>query len=143
MGCYDAIRTDKGLEENGIWLDYGPFRLLCARSGGANRKFAKRLEAKTRPYQRALKNETIDPDVVDRLMRELFAETVILDWNVKDDKGQWVRGIELPDGSVGSVTPENVAAVLADIPDVWTDIQNEAQKAANYRRAVQDANSGN
>lgn len=143
MSGYAAFKTNKGLEETGVWFDYGKFRLLCARSGGSNRRFARMFEAKTRPYQRAIKTDTLDIELSNRLMRELFAEAVILDWNTKNDEGQWVQRIELPDGSLGPVTRENILLVLEDVPELWADIQNEAQKAANYRDAVREANAGN
>jgi len=140
---YTNFQTDRSLEETGIWLDYGPFRVKIARSGGSNKSFARKLEAKTRPYQRAIKTETMDPAIAERLMREVFAEAVILDWNIKDAEGKWIVGMELPNGEIGKPNVETIIAILEEVPELFSDIQEQANKAANFREALRDANAGN
>lgn len=140
---YASFKTDKGLEETGIWLDYGPFRVRIARAGGANKRFARTLEAKTRPYQRAIKTETMDNAVAERIMRETFSTVVIIDWETKNEAGEWEKNLQLPDGSMAPPTPENISKVLEELSDLFIDIQEQAQKAANFRDAQRDANAGN
>lgn len=147
--AYAAFQTNKGLEETGVWLDYGPFRVLTARAGGANKRFARTLEAKTRPYQRAIKTETMDNAIAERIMREVFATVVVLDWETKVPSEEdpkllvWKKTIQMPDGSLAPVSPENISAVLEAVPDLFQDIQESAQRAANFRDAVREANAGN
>lgn len=140
---YAAFQTNKGLEETGIWLDYGPFRVLIARAGGSNKRFARTLEAKTRPYQRAIKTETMDNAIAERLMREVFSTVVILGWETKDAEGKWAKAIEMPNGELAGPTPENIQQVLEAVPDLFNDIQDQAQRAANFRDAQREGNAGN
>ena len=62
MSMYDAFGTDKDLEKTGIYLEYETFRIKVARAGGGNKRFAKMLEAHTRPYRRAMQTETLGND---------------------------------------------------------------------------------
>ena len=36
---FDQFETDPVLESEGIWIDYGAFRVKIARAGGANKKY--------------------------------------------------------------------------------------------------------
>lgn len=141
---YQTFKTDTDLETDGIWLDYGDFRVKIARSGGANKKFARMLEARTRPYQRAIKAGTLDNDVSNRIMRDLFIACVILDWNVKTEDG-WVKGIAPLDDPAKIVPPsaQALAEVLEGLPDLFADIQEQAQSAANFRSEALEDNAGN
>src|SRR3546814_10059117 len=68
---YKMFQTDKGLETEGIWYNFDKttgFRL--ARAGGANMKFVKALEERTRPYRRQIEDNTIDPELANGLLIE-------------------------------------------------------------------------
>jgi hypothetical protein len=134
MSFYKQFGTSEDLEVNGIWLDYGDAgRIKIARAGGANRRFATVLERKTRPYRRALDNGTIDPKVIERVMAEVFAETVILGW--EDVIGR--------DGEPLPYTFDNVVQLLLDLPDLFLDIQAQAQRAALFLQANLEAAAKN
>ncbi len=136
---YNQFKTDPELEKNGLWLEYGPNskkqeqRIRIARAGGANSQFQKRMEALTKPYRRQIQTEIIGNDVVQRLMRQAYAETVVLGW----------ENIEGPDGADMPFTVENCVQLFTDLPDLFTDVQEQAQKAVLFRAEVREADSGN
>lgn len=146
---YGAFLTDKNLEKTGIWLDYGAFRVRIARQGGANKAFARLLEAKTRPYQRAIKTETLDNAVAERLMREVFAEAVVLSWETKvtdpadAEKFTWEKKVVFVDGTSATPGSQAYVRIFEELPDLYADIQEQAVKAANFRQAQREANAGN
>lgn len=149
MSLYDSFKTNHDLEVKGIEIDYGDFILTIARAGGSNKKFERVLEAKTKPYRRALQTETMDPSVANQIMLEVYAEAIILNWQTKVGEGQHGKplykvGIEAPKG--GDLLPfktKNVVQVLQDLPDLFTDIQGQANKFALYRDSVLEAEAGN
>lgn len=145
---YSGFKTSKNLEQTGVYLDYGKFRVKVARAGGANKAYARLLEAKLRPFQRAIKTETIDPELAAKIMLEVFSKTVVLDWEMQvpvegTDKLEWKRQLETIDGQLVTPNPENVAALLKELPDLFADIQEQTQKAAIFREEVLEANAGN
>lgn len=145
---YGAFKTNEKVETEGVLLDYGKFRVRIARAGGSNKRFQKVLEAKTRPYQRAIKTETMDNEVSSRILREVYIETVILSWETKVPTGEgkseeWTKQVALPDGELVPATKENISRVLEALPDILLDIQDMSTKMALFREEVVEANGKN
>lgn len=139
MSMYKDFQTDRNMETSGIYLDYGSFRVKIARAGGANDKYRRVLEAKTKPYRRAIATDTMNEALGQRLFRESFAEAVILDWEVKvtgsDGDIMWQQGIEAPDGSILPFNIPNVVTTFTNLPDLFSDIREQANKVALFRAA--------
>lgn len=142
MSLYSQFKTDSNLEQTGVVLDYGNFRVTIARAGGANKKFERVLDAKTKPYRRAIQTETMDNKRGLEILREVYAEAVVLDWQTKTEKG-WEKGIEAEDGKLLPVTVENILLTFNNLPDLFQDIQEQANKAALYRQSIREAESKN
>lgn len=139
MSLYKQFKTDDNLERVGILLEYGenskgkPIAIRIARAGGANSQYTKLIEARVKPYRRQIQNETIERVVVDKLLRQVYAETVVLGWeNVEDENGN-----ELP------FSTENCAKIFEDLPDLFSDIQEQSQRAALFRQDILEADSKN
>lgn len=148
MSMYSTFQTDAELEKKGVVIDYGSFRVTIARAGGANKRFAKVLEAQTKPYRRALEAKTIDNAVAERIMMEVYAETVVLNWEVaqvdeKTGETKWKRGIEAEDGSMLAFNRNMVLETFQKLPDLYADIQQQAMSAAIYRKVAQESEAGN
>lgn len=138
----ETYLTDEDMEKNGVWLNFGKFRVLAARAGGANKRFAKVIEVKSRPYQRAIKTDTMPHDVSNKLMREVYAETVVLDWETQTKSGEWKKAIVIP-GEVLPVTKANIIRAFEELPEIFLDLQDQVGKLSNFRRAQLESNAGN
>lgn len=131
---YDLFGTDKELEKDGIVLNYGKGgKIKIARAGGANSRFAKALETKMRPYRRQFEAGTMDETVANDLLLEAFAETVVLGW----------EGVQDREGNELAFTRENVTKLFKDLPDLFTDVREQAMKFANFRVTQVEADAGN
>lgn len=116
------FQTNKDLEKNGVVQSFGSAGRICiARAGGANTAYTKLLEAKTRPYRRQLQNEMLEEEFIRRILIDVYVETVIL----------WVE--EGPEDAARRWTKDEIRQFCIDIPDFFTDIQEQAQKSKNYR----------
>lgn len=136
MGLYSQFQTDKDSEKTGVIINYHHFRVRLARAGGANKDFLRVLAAKTKPHRRAIQTETMDPDLAQAIEREVYAETVILDWEtlVDEEKMVYKRGIESPDGGLLDVTVENLVKTFENLPDLYIDLKNLANTIALFRK---------
>ena len=139
MSLYSQFKTDEDLERKGVLLEYGltedgkPIRIRVARAGGSNRQYDKRMEAEVKPYRRMIQNETIEAAVVTRILRKVYAETVVLGWeNVQDETGK-----DMP------FNVDNCIKLFEDLPDLFRDLQEQAQKAALFRQEVREADAKN
>lgn len=141
MSLYQTFDTSKDLEKTGIFLQYGfaegdlekPIRILIARAGGSNTKFARVLEAKTKPHRRAIQTETLDAKLAESIFMDVYADTVILGW----------ENVQGKDGTYLEFNRSNVIQVLIDLPDLYTDIREQAQKAALFRNVTLEIDAKN
>ena len=141
MSLYSTFKTNDQFEIDGIFIQYGylnddeskPVRFKIARAGGANTAFAKALEKATKPYRKQLQAGLLDDRTADRLYREVFADTVVLDWeNVTDS-----------DGNLLEFTKENVLKVFKDLPDLFLDLREQSNNVGLFREDVREGDLGN
>lgn len=132
MSLYKQFATSNELETKGILVEYGQnddgsvIAIRIARAGGTNHRYNTVLERAVKPYRRQIQNETIDRDTMQRLMREVYADSVVIGWeNVQDKDGK-----NLP------FTRENVIKLFEDLPELFEDVQEQAQRAALYRDEI-------
>lgn len=139
MSLYKAFKTDKNLETGGIVLSYGKndrgeeMEITIARAGGSNANYTRRLEARAKPYRRQINLGTMDTKLFESIMREVYAETVVLGW----------RGIDDENGNPLPCTKENVVKVFEDLPDLFADVQEQANRAALFRTEIQEEGAKN
>lgn len=155
-GGYGAFRSDIGAEQEGVILDYGPFRVTIARAGGSNKAYERILEGLTKPYRRAIQLETLDAKVSEKIMKEAMAKAVILNWEVLVDADglpdadgkDWKQGLEHP--GTGDLLPfswENVMEVLQhkEIQNLYHDLRVQSGKEALFlqTRREEEGNASN
>jgi hypothetical protein len=140
MSLYQQFKTDEKLEKEGILVDFGvnqrtdkPIRFRIARAGGSNITFAKAMEKATRPHKRALHLGTLSNDVAEKIYREVFIDTVLLDWEEVDGS----------DGQPLPFTRENAVKLFTDLPDLFAQLREDAGNAALFLAEVREADLGN
>ncbi len=83
--CLDDIAVDPTLAEAGTWMDYMGGRFLIARKGNAYKEAQIKLYNEHRDL---IKSNTVEGNAKAlEIERHLFAEFVLLDWDVVDRKG--------------------------------------------------------
>lgn len=137
---FQQYKTDPELERKGILFELGfnervnlPIALRLARAGGANSAFQKTLEAKMKPYRRQLQTETMDNKTGERLLREVYAQSVVLGWENVDDENDQAMTFSV----------ENCIRLFETLPDLFKDVQEQSQKSALYRATILEADAGN
>lgn len=148
MSSYDNMRTDPALENKGVWVEYGELKVLLARAGGANQHYNRIMDRRIKPIRRAMDLGQVSVEASVRIVREVFAETVILGWKVRDPKDptKWINGVEDPD--TGEILKPGKAAyekVLAheDLRDLFQFIQQDASGQALYLRELRAVEAKN
>lgn len=139
MSLYKQFETDTSIEKTGILLEYGknskgqPIAIRIARAGGANDAYLKRIEARAKPHRRSIQNETIERALLEGIVKEVFAETVVLGWENVEDR----------DGNPMQFSKENCLKLFQDLPDLFADIQEQAGRAVLFRKEIQEASAKN
>lgn len=153
---YKMFETDEQVEQEGVLLNYGKFRILIARAGGANRKFAKVFREKAKPFKYALDHNKMSEDDSNRVMAEVYAETVILGWEsiVKNKETgepelkangepKLQKKIEDKDGKLMEFSVENCVQLLMDLPELFRDIQQQASTMDAFQKEEEEEDSKN
>jgi hypothetical protein len=147
--------SDEAAEKQGIVLNYGGVKFLIARAGGGNKRFAEVFKEKAKPFRYAIDHGQMSEEDSNRLMAEVYAETVVLGWEtvVKGEDGKTVldakkqpktvKKVEGKDGKMLDFTVENCTQLLVDLPELFRDIQGMAAKAENFRKEEEAADVGN
>lgn len=142
MGMYDVFETDEDLETSGIWLDYGDFRVKIASAGQGNKKYVKYAEKALKPVRKAMQAGALSNERSIAIMSDIYAKTIVLDWEVIE-AGKPKKGIEQRDGKIAPVNYDTVRQVFIDLPNLFIDIQEQANSIANFRKAELEEEAGN
>lgn len=146
MGMYDIFATDEKATTTGVIIDYGDFRVRIAQAGQGNKEYLKLAEKKLKPIRKALDVGAVSSERQRAIMVEIFADTIILNWEVKIKDGKketWKSGIEAEDGSILPFNRENVMDALTKLPELFLDLQEQATSIANFRRVEIEEDSKN
>lgn len=134
MNTYASFKTDPKIEEDGVLLELaGAGTFTVARAGGGNKAFAKRLEALMKPHRRQVQRGSMQNDVAEAIMHQVYAETILLGWEgVTDEKGETLE-----------FSQAAAKKLFKDLPDLFRIIQETAQDSALYRAELLETDAGN
>lgn len=139
MSLFDTFETDENVEKEGLFLNYGKNRdgtdicIKIARAGGSNTAYHKAINRKMKPYARQYQAGVMDVEVQAKILKEAFAETVVIGWEHVQEK----------DGTEIQFSRENCIKLFDRLPDLFVDIQEQATKSTLFRNEVLEGDSKN
>jgi len=121
---YDIYETDASLEaEKGVTLQYPFGEITIHRAGGSNAKFAQVFNVKLKPHRRKHEQDILEDEIKENILIETYAETVIVGWNnIKDREGKNLK-----------FNVKNCVKLLKDLPELFKDIQLQANDFATFK----------
>ena len=117
------FKGDSNLEIKGVKIQYDGFSVTIARAGGANTKYRELINALGRDYRNDIRSGTLPPEKELEMMAVVYARTIILDWDVTDEKNNPIP-----------CTEKNIVKELLDCPDWFADLQAKAMNVAYFRK---------
>ncbi|MES2180722.1 MAG: hypothetical protein V4493_01310 [Pseudomonadota bacterium] len=97
---------------------------IIARMGETNKPYMKAIELAQKPYMRQIQLKTMNKELHEKIIREVFATTIIKDWsNIQDENGN---------GLVYS--KDNAVKILTDLPELYTQLFNFAMSADAFKK---------
>jgi len=134
MSLYKKFKADENCETEGIILDYGDGeRIRIARAGGSNKRFQKKLAKVGRQYKNQIRLEMMEEELAREVFIEVYAETVVLGW----------EGIKDKDGKPLKFTVKNCIQLFTDLPELFRDVQDQAQNFSLFRSELDEADAKN
>lgn len=121
----ERYKTDKNLEENGTWVDYGDGLQVQIRrlNSAKSREVRRRLE---KPYTKGFRGQDMPESLQEELLNRQLAEAIVVDW----------KGVPDPEDPKKMLpcTPENVLRMVTEFPDFRDDIMAASMERATYQQ---------
>lgn len=131
---YDLYETDKNLEAGeGVELEYPGFSITVHRAGGSNKKYQQVMAAKLKPHRSKHERGLMDEELSNKLIVEAYAEAVIIGW----------KGVKGKDGKKLPFTKENCVKLFMDLPDLFTDVYEQANNVSTFKAEVEAVEAKN
>jgi len=131
--AYALFESSAEAEANGVWIPIGPFKFKIARAGGGNQAFSKEAMKRFKPFQAAISNETMPKEIADQMVIDIFVDTIVLDWKDVGDR----------EGKPIEFSKEAAKTLLTELPNLFQELQAQAQKTGNFRKENLEAAEGN
>lgn len=123
MSLFKTFETDKQLQEEGVWFEVEPgVRFLCGRMTSANKRYQRELERTMKPYKTQYTAGTLDNDLAESLLKDVFIKSCLLDWIGVTDR----EGVSI------DLDYNNARWLFDELPDLYLTLKGESERAANY-----------
>lgn len=136
MGLSRIFKMNGNKESEGVWIEFpanedGSIpRFKISRMAKSNKAYSRALDKATKPHRRAIQLDTLPDDMAEKLVKDVFAETVLKDWeNVKMSD---VTGDEDAEGFAPFI-PQNAMRLFDNLPEVYEALHEQANKASLFR----------
>lgn len=137
MGLYEAFSANEISQRDGVWCDYGDFKVLVSWAGSANPAYEKAMERHTRPFRKHLDSpHMVMPDSMKESMalafKRVYAKTILIDW----------EGVT-KDGEPLDYSYENCLQVFEELPSFFREIQEFSTNLENYQTETTESDAKN
>ena len=136
---FEVFETEETYEVDGVWQDFGGWRVKLARSGGKNTAYGKMLTDEIKKLGKAT-FDAVSKEEGDEIIIRVFAKTIIKDHEIKDENGKWKKGVYIKKDGVVTVVPfnsKNMEICLQQLPEYWNKIQSYADDYTVFQREVE------
>lgn len=121
----DRYATDKNLEEEGVWVDYGEGLKVKVRR--LNSKHSRQLRRKLeKPYATQFRGREMPESLQEELLNKQLAGSVVVDW----------EGVPNPDNTTEMLpcNPENILLMVSRFNDFRDDILTAAMEKTTFQK---------
>jgi len=130
MSLYKNYATDSVKEQTGVPITFEPNddgtipTFICSRIGESNKEYTKALRHATKPYERQIALKTLPQEKDAEIYLNVFVDTILKGWsNVRDE-----TNVDMP------FNKANAKKLLTDLPDLYTELKNQAGEAALFHK---------
>jgi len=142
MANIERVKTDLQKEDKGVWIDFElGIRLKIARA--RNSAYRELMRQLTEPYLKDIREGELELNILEDLLRQVRAKTILLDWeNIEDKNGDPIE-----------YSSEQALAFFNDpeLRDFYTFVVMASENMENFKKKLikdaeknlQDSSNGN
>lgn len=139
MSIFKQYKTDANAENNGVRVEKGSNEdnskivFILARAGKSNTGYKLAFERATKPHKYAIQKGTLDEEISQAIVRDVFCGHVLKGWeNVRDE-----NGVDIP------FSVENAKKLMVELPDLYEELSATASDNATFLDANREASAKN
>ncbi len=139
MSLREQFGTNLSKETEGVEVKYGKNddgtepTFIISRMGKSNKGYMKALERALRPHKRAIDLKTMDNEVAGKILEDVFVAHVLKGWsNVMLND---ITGKTEDKGKQAPYSREMATALFEVLPDLFDELNSQANDASNFRDA--------
>ena len=135
---YAKYKVDESATKAGIWYEDDDVRIKVTYAGPENPRYDKMLKLKLKPFETQIRNDTFSDKAFHKVLAEVYAATVVLEWEVKDENDNFIPGIYNEDGDILSFSEENVKMAFGLGQRLFSDVIKVATNFNLFRQGQKD-----
>ncbi len=135
---YEKYHTDETLTKEGIWYDDEDIRVKVTYAGTENARYDKMLKLKLKPFETRIRNDNFSDEAFHKVLAEVYAATVVLDFQVKNEEGNFVSGVYDAEGNIIEKNEANVTMALNMAQRLFSDVIKVATNFNLFRKGQKD-----
>jgi hypothetical protein len=140
---YAKYHTDDSLLKAGIWYEDEDVRIKVTYAGTENTRYEKMLKLKLKPFETQIRNDSFSDKAFHKVLAEVYAATVILEWEVKDENDNFVPGIYDENGDILMFGEKNVTLGLNLGQRLFSDVIKVATNFNLFRQDQKEVDAKN
>ena len=140
LNPYEMFEINEEQEnEVGKWAEYPnkdkkhSFKVRFVYSGDSNVAYRDALRARLKPLNYRIQQEMVSDEEFDLIQQKVFADKIIKEWKVLDEKGEWVDGMYGENFSIIEFNKANVLEAFAKGQRLFKDIKKQADSFATFK----------
>jgi hypothetical protein len=126
---FQNFKMDTVKELEGVEIPFAPNKdgsvptFKISRITPSNHKYTKMMERETKPYRRQIELKTLDDMLAQHIAMKVFVYSILQGWsNVHDANDTPI-----------SFSPENAMLLFEQLPDLYQELNSQANNAALFR----------
>lgn len=135
---YAKYHIDPEVKKQGVVYVDEDLRITVTYAGTENSRYEKMLKLKLKPYETQIRNDSLPDSEFQKILSEVYAETVVLDWKVKNDDGEFVTGIYSETGEILEFNKDNVRMAFGLSQRLFEDIIKVATNFNLFRQGIKE-----
>jgi hypothetical protein len=140
---YAKYQIDKEIQRVGVYFEDEDVRVRMTYAGSENTRYDRMLKLKLKPFETQIKNDNFPDEMFHKVLGEVYAATVVLGWEVKNENGEFVQGIYDETGEVLPVTEANMCKAFALGNRLFQDCIKVATNFNLFRQGQKEEDSKN
>ena len=145
MNPFNMFETNVNEELDGVWNDFGDFKVLLARAGGKNTIWFKEMNKEVKEAGVATV-DALDDGQLETLIRKVFVKSVIKDHQIKDEKGKFKQGVCVRKKEKVEIVPftvENTILMFEQLPEYYKKLSKWAEDYRTFRMKIEEEQEKN